>query len=352
MNLYISEIIMSAINFPAEWHPVSAVQLTWPHASTDWAPVLTSVEPCFADIARAILKESRLIIVAPETDHIRKYFSETENQGIHFAALPTNDTWARDHGAIGVIVKGEPTLLDFTFNGWGLKFASNYDNLLTRKIYEDRKIFNQQVRYANHLNFVLEGGSIETDGEGTLLTTSECLMSPNRNGYLDKHEIERYLMMHLGISRVLWLNHGYLAGDDTDSHIDTLARFCSPTDIAYVKCTNPADEHFDALCAMEEELKEFRTSAGKPYHLHPLPMPRPITDTDGQRLPATYANFLIVNNSLLVPTYHDPADEHALSILSTAFPKLTIVPVDCLPLILQHGSLHCVTMQYPNGFVG
>lgn len=341
---------MSTTYYPAEWHKQSAVQLTWPHHHTDWASVLPEVEPCFVEIAKAILKETKLIIVVPDIGTVKGYFSQNERDRIIFVTAQTNDTWARDHGGIAVFAKGEPMILDFTFNGWGMKFAANYDNLLTRKLFE-QKVFQSKVRYANHLDFVLEGGSIDTDGEGTLLTTSECLLSPNRNGHLDKHEIERYMMMTLGVSRILWLNHGYLSGDDTDSHIDTLARFCSPSVIAYVKCTNQADEHYEALKDMEVELKEFRTLHGKPYHLIPLPMPSPRYDTEGQRLPATYANFLIINNSVLVPIYNDPADNHALSLLSDAFVGHTIVPIDCSSLILQHGSLHCVTMQYPEGFV-
>ena len=206
-------------------------------------------------------------------------------------------------------------------------------------------------RYMNRLGFVLEGGSIESDGLGTLLTTSECLLSPNRNGQLNKVEIEEYLRSTFHLERVLWLDYGYLAGDDTDSHIDTLARFCSPDTIAYVQCRDVNDEHYEELHRMEEQLKTFQTLAGEPYKLLALPMADKI-EVEGERLPATYANFLIMNNAVLYPTYNQPEnDMRAQEVLQKAFPEHEIVGVDCRALIKQHGSLHCVTMQYPMGVI-
>ena len=240
-------------------------------------------------------------------------------------------------------------MIDFGFNGWGLKFAANHDNQITSRLFAEG-VYNSSVEYISRLNFILEGGAIESDGKGTLMTTSHCMLAPNRNQPMQQHEIEAFLKENLGVQRVLWVNHGYLAGDDTDSHIDTLARFCNETTIAYVQCTDPADEHFEELQKMEEELKQFRTTAGTPYQLIPLPMAEAVYD-DEQRLPATYANFLILNDAVLMPTYASPLDEVAIRQMQKAFPHMEIVGIDCRALIKQHGSLHCVTMQLPEGYL-
>lgn len=343
------QVEMRAPHLPAEWYPQSGIQLTWPHAGTDWAHMLKEVQECFVNISREIAKRERLLIVTPEPEEVKKQMGATVNlSNVRFLECETNDTWARDHGAITMMDVDAPSLLDFTFNGWGLKFASDLDNRITRKAVEAGLL---KGRYVNRLGFVLEGGSIESDGMGTLLTTSECLLSPNRNGQLNQVEIEEYLKSTFHVQKVLWLDHGYLAGDDTDSHIDTLARFCSTDTIAYVKCENKNDEHYEALRAMEEQLKTFRTLAGEPYRLLPLPMADPIHE-NGERLPATYANFLILNDAILYPTYNQAENDRiAGNILQEAFPKYQIVGIDCRPLIKQHGSLHCVTMQYPQGVI-
>ena len=332
---------------PAEWAPQSGIQLTWPHAGTDWAHMLTEVQVCFAAIAREITQRELLLIVTPEPEEVKKQISATVNmQNVRFMECETNDTWARDHGAITMLDAEGASLLDFMFNGWGLKFASDKDNLITRQAV---KVGFLNGRYVNRLGFVLEGGSIESDGLGTLLTTSECLLSPNRNGQMSRDEIEDYLCSVFHLKQVLWLDHGYLAGDDTDSHVDTLARLCSPDTIAYVQCTDTQDEHYEALHQMEEQLKTFRTLNGKPYRLLALPMVDKI-DEEGERLPATYANFLIMNDAVLYPTYRQPEnDQRAKEVLQEAFPEYEIVGIDCRTLIKQHGSLHCVTMQYPAG---
>ena len=197
---------------------------------------------------------------------------------------------------------------------------------------------------------LLEGGSIESDGKGTLLTTVECLSSVNRNEYLQNEELIANLKDVFGFERILWLQNGYLAGDDTDSHVDTLARFCSEDTIAYVQCTDESDEHFEELRAMEQELQAFRQADGKPYRLIPLPM-ADCVEWEGERLPATYANFLIINGAVLLPYYDSPKDELAKAALQQAFPDREIIGINCLPLIKQHGSLHCVTMQYPERVV-
>lgn len=332
---------------PAEWALQSGVQLTWPHAGTDWAYMLDEVQACFVDIAREIARREKLLIVTPEPEEVKKQIAATVNmENVRFLECETNDTWARDHGAITMLDADGTSLLDFKFNGWGLKFASDKDNLITRHAVEAGML---NGRYANRLGFVLEGGSIESDGMGTLLTTSECLLSPNRNGQMNRVEIEEYLRSVFHLQRVLWLDHGYLAGDDTDSHIDTLARFCSPDTIAYVQCNDTEDEHYEALRKMEEQLKTFRTLSGKPYRLLALPMADKIEE-EGERLPATYANFLILNDAVLYPTYRQPENDiRAKEVLQEAFPDYEIIGIDCCALIRQHGSLHCVTMQYPAG---
>ena len=261
---------------------------------------------------------------------------------------PANDTWARDHGPITVDTADGPALLDFRFNAWGDKFPWEKDDALNRHL-ANAGVFGKHP--LQPVDFVLEGGSIESDGAGTLLTTSECLLTPSRNPSMDRTAIEQLLEEVLGVDRILWLNHGYLAGDDTDSHIDTLARFCAPDHICYVTCPDVADEHYSALAAMEEELQEFRQADGTPYRLTPLPWPDPIYDEDGERLPATYANFLIINGAVLLPVYDVPQDEEAVRIMAGIFPDREIIPIDCRPLIYQHGSLHCVTMQIPAGVV-
>lgn len=326
----------SHIRLPAEWEPQSGVQLTWPHEGTDWRDILDEVIPCFAAIATEIARRERLLIVCPDAAAVRAQLGTGINlDNVRFCTLDTNDTWARDHAAISVLEEGRPTLYDFTFNGWGMKFAANLDNLITRELIR-QSAFGPDVRYRNMLHLVLEGGSIESDGAGTILTTEECLLSPNRNDRYSKAELEETFTRAFGATRLLWLSHGYLAGDDTDSHVDTLARLCSADTIAYVACDDGADEHFDALKQMEAELLAFRTLAGKPYTLLPLPMADCVLD-DGQRLPATYANFLIVNGAVLMPTYGSPKDEAARAQLRQAFPDREIVGINCLPLIKQHG---------------
>ena len=337
------------IFFPAEWTLQAAVLLTFPHTDTDWKYNLDEVIPCFVSIAKEIVKREKLIIVCRSVEEVKQALGKMDYSRIIFREIRSNDTWARDHGPLSIFVNGIPYLLDFTFNGWGLKFPANYDNQITRQLYES-KVFSPETVYQSMLHVVLEGGSIETDGEGTVLTTSRCLLSANRNDYKRKEEIADYLSMILGAKRILWLNHGYLAGDDTDSHIDTLARFCNPETMAYIQCTDPDDEHFEELSQMENELRQFKTLSGKPYRLISLPMAEPVY-FEGERLPATYANFLIINDAVLLPFYNSPLDEIAKQQLQEAFPDREIIGINCLPLIKQHGSLHCVTMQLPSGVV-
>lgn len=342
---------MASIIFPAEWHPQSAIQLTWPHKGTDWKDIIDEVTSFYVSLSKEIIKHSHLLIVCENVADIIKHFTSTDQKKLTCVEIESNDTWSRDHGPISLFIDGKPAIYDFGFNGWGLKFASNYDNQITQKLFAEN-IFTEEVKYHNHLNFILEGGAIESDGEGTLLTTSTCLLAPNRNQPLTKDEIEEYLKNSLGLQQILWLNHGFLSGDDTDSHIDTLARLCNKNTIAYVQCTDKGDEHYQELKKMEKELSTFRTLNGIPYKLVPLPMADPIyDDEDEYRLPATYANFLIMDEVILMPSYCSDKDAVAKKQLQKAFPYKDIIAIDCRTLIKQHGSLHCITMQYPKGFI-
>ena len=302
----------------AEWEPQSAVQLTWPHIDTDWAPILPEITAVYEELKREIESRETVIVVDD---------------------IPHNDTWARDHGFITVEENGQLILLDFKFNGWGEKFAAELDNDINRQLYEQQLV---KGIYESHLDFVLEGGSIESDGKGTIFTTTCCLMAPHRNQPLTQQEIEQQLKEWLGAERIVWINHGSLIGDDTDGHIDTLVRIAPNDTLLYIGAD---DEHPDLLL-MEQELQQLRTIDGHPYRLLRLPMPRPIYD-DGERLPATYANYLVINGAVLVPTYNQPdLDQEAISTIGKAFPDREIIGIDCRAVIRQHGSLHCCTMQY------
>ncbi len=338
----------SNLLFPAEWHPQSGVQLSWPHAQTDWKSTLDQVTACYQRIAYEISLRQKLLVVCSNINETKAYLAHCDPTNIIYREILTNDTWTRDHSGLTVIDNGQPILLDFQFNGWGLKFPAYLDNQITRQLYE-QQVFVPTVEYRSMKNFVLEGGSLERDGDGTLLTTEACLLSRNRNDYLTKEQIGEYLKETLGVERILWLKNGYLAGDDTDSHIDTLARFCNLQTITYVQCTDSDDEHYEALAKMEEELQQFSIKAGKPYRLLPLPMADSMYDNEGNRLPATYANFLIINEAVLLPFYRLPQDESAREVLQQAFPNREIIGIPCEALVQQHGSLHCVTMQYPEG---
>ena len=328
---------------PAEWAEQSFVQLTWPHADTDWNYMLDEVNECFKKIALAIIKHQDLLIVCSNTADVKTVLGNVDYTRITFAEVPSNDTWARDHGGISVFENGERVIYDFTFNGWGKKYDAQLDNQITRKLCEIG-VFGKS-EYRNMKYFVLEGGSIESDGKGTLLTTSACLLSENRND-TTQDDIEHSLKEFFGVSNILWLHHGYLAGDDTDSHIDTLARLCPNNILVYVQCKDDNDEHFEELQKMEVELQAFKDIDDKPFKLVALPMADAVYD-EGDRLPATYANFLIINNAVLVPTYNSPKDKIAIELLQSVFTDREVIGIDCTTLIKQHGSLHCVTMQYP-----
>lgn len=339
---------MDSIVFPAEWHPQSFVQLTWPHENTDWAYCIDEAYECFSRIAAEISKRQKLLIVCRSKTEVLPMLAGAVADNVYFAEMPTNDTWARDHAGITVYRNGSPVVYDFSFNGWGLKFPANHDNLITRNLFADSVIGSAERVHQGH--FVFEGGSIESNGKGVLLTTSECLLSCNRNEHFNEAEIEAFLKDWFGATHVHWLRNGYLAGDDTDSHIDTLARFVAEDTIMYVQCADSEDEHYSQLQKMEEELVQLRQPNGQGYKLIPLPMVPEIFDKEqNERLPATYANFLIINDAVLVPLYNAVTDHKALDIFKEYFHGREIVGIDCSVLIRQHGSLHCVSMQFPEG---
>ena len=342
---------------PAEWEKQSGVQLTWPHKDTAWYE-LEKVQECYVRVASAIMKREELILVTRDIEECKSEIDAACQQTgisldiskIRFQECPLNDTWARDHSGISVFGdNGEKYLYDFVFNGWGLKFGADLDNQITKTIFQEGA-FADDVMGVDMRPYVLEGGSIDSDGQGTMLTTTECLCSLNRNEYLSQDEIEQELKAAFGLKRILWLNYGAIIGDDTDSHVDTLARFCDPYTIAYVQCEDTQDDHYKQLHAMEEQLKTFRTLDGKPYRLVPLPLPDALY-LDDYRLPASYANFLIVNDAVLLPGSNSPKDEIARERLQEVFPDRKVEVIDCRALLSGHGSLHCITMQYPEGWL-
>ncbi|CCQ12085.1 Agmatine deiminase [Pseudoalteromonas luteoviolacea B = ATCC 29581] len=337
-----------------EWAPQDAVMLTWPHPDTDWAHILDDVEPVYITLCQQISQVQKVVIVAHNQGlqaHIIHLLSEhgVDLNQIEFVNALVDDTWARDHGPLTTAnAHGELCIKDFIFNGWGNKFDAKNDNAINRQLVE--QVANPTAHY-KAIDFVLEGGGVEINEHGVLLATSECLFNPNRNPNLSKDQIESVLKEELGANSFLWVDYGYLAGDDTDSHIDTLVRFAPNNTLVYVQCDDENDEHFDALQKMEKQLESFCTAQGEPYNLIPLPWPNACFDSDGERLPATYANYLILNKTVLVPVYGDEMDGFALGQIQQAHPERTVIGVNCSPIIHQFGSLHCITMQLPKGFL-
>lgn len=343
-----------SIYLPAEWHPQHAIQLTWPHKDTDWARIIEKAHLFYIELATIILKFENLIICVPnetlKNELAQKLASTNFNCSIYIC--PSNDTWTRDHGPISVRINGQVQLQDFQFNGWGNKYRSDLDNQITSNL-SKQQAYGSQKR--SSIKFVLEGGSVESDGEGTLLTTKQCLLNKNRNPGYNENQICNLLTKQLGAKNILWLEHGDLIGDDTDAHIDTLARFAPNNLIIYQGCQDPNDEHCPGLLAMKNQLSTFKNRLGKPYTLIELPLPDAIFEDDftpnienqRQRLPASYANFLFINGAVLLPIYKVPQDLQAISIMKTALPDHEVIPIDCSILIRQYGSLHCITMQLP-----
>ncbi len=335
------------IRFPAEWEPQSAVIIAWPHHRGDFAD-LSAVEDSYRFIATTISRFQPLIIICKDGDHqehIQTFLNQTGH--IHFAQAEYNDIWVRDTVFISLEwqhPKAKLQLLNFRFNGWGDKYPHDADNKLNLALFS-HPIFKGLPTAT--VDLVLEGGSIESDGLGTIMTTQNCLFNPNRNPDLSEQAIASQLQHYLAAKRILWVEQDHLAGDDTDAHIDTLARFCDANTIAYSACEDTEDPHYQSLKNMEAQLRAFRTESGEPYKLVALPLPKAITDEEGQRLPANYSNFLIINDAVMVPVYGDPMDQVALDRLASCFPQREIIATPCLPLVQQYGSLHCASMQIP-----
>ena len=334
-----------------EWAPQDGVLLVWPHAGTDWAGDLPAVENVYLELARAITPRERLLVVCHDGPHQVRVSRLLKTEGIdqrqiRYAIAPSDDTWARDFGPLTVHADGQPRLLDFRFNGWGGKYPHARDDAITATLHGEGLFDDVPLE---RIDLVLEGGAIDTDGEGTLLTTVSCLLDARRNPGLDQAALEERLSRYLGLDRIHWLTHGWLDGDDTDGHVDMLVRFCDPGTLAVTVCDDPNDRHYRELAALRDEAAALRDSRGRPYRILELPIPAPIHDDDGRRLPASYANFLIINEAVLVPLYADPNDALAMATLAGAFAEREIIGIDCRPLIRQNGSLHCLTMQLPAG---
>lgn len=341
---------MTNNRLPAEWEHQSGLMLTWPHPATDWPPYLEEAETVFTDIALHTGACQDVLITCHDAEHrshvqslLEKAAVDTARCRLHLAA--SNDSWVRDHGPITVIVDGAPVLLDFTFNGWGNKYPADKDNRINRTLLA-AGAFNSCPMHS--LDFVLEGGSLESDGRGTLLTTSSCLLSAQRNSGYNEAGIEHFLKKHLYLERIIWLRHGHLQGDDTDGHIDTLVRFADPHTLLYVDAGTPDNPNHASLEKMHRELSGLRRPDGRPYRLIALPCPV-VKSEDARILPASYANFVFINHAVLVPQYGVETDAEVLDIFRKCFPDRTITAIDCRPLIRQYGSLHCVTMNLPEG---
>ncbi|MBR1527411.1 MAG: agmatine deiminase family protein [Prevotella sp.] len=322
---------------PAEWEQQSMVQLTWAHKETDWQPYLDDITSTMTEMAVAIAEHETLLVATRDADNtknvLRKAMTDRQWERVRIVPCVNDDTWARDHAFITVADRERKVkkLLDFRFNGWGGKFHAENDNAINKSLYENHVV---EGDYEDHNDFVLEGGSVESDGKGTVFTTTCCLLAPNRNQPMTKQQIDTELTKRLRAERIVWLDCKQLEGDDTDGHIDTLVR-CAPDDTLLF--VSEADR---------KELEGLRTLEGRPYRLLQLPQPKPVFFFDEQ-LPATYANFLVINGAVLVPTYDQPKlDMEACETIAEAFPDRDIIPIDSRIIIRQHGSIHCLTMQY------
>ncbi len=336
------------LRLPAEWEPQAAIVIAWPHAGTDWADRLAQVEHTYIELVAAITRFQPVIICVADSGLRDHAMALLALRGVHadrvrFVEIAYDDTWLRDTGPITLTDGTHFVLDDFRFTGWGGKFEASVDDQLVGGLIAKDLFANASHR---HIDWALEGGAIESDGRGTILTTWRCLQQ--RHPDLSREQMSDILRDNLAAKRVLWLDYGYLQGDDTDAHIDTLARLAPDDAIVFQACDDPADPHFAELARMADELAALRTVEGAPYTLHPLPWPQPVLD-EGRRLAASYANYLIVNGAVLMPAYGDPADQEAMRVIQQAHPGREVVAVPCRALIWQNGSLHCVTMQLPKG---
>jgi len=320
------------IRVPGEWEKQKQIMLVFPNANSDWKHSIEEIKHSYIDLIKTIQKYQKCIILCKDKEGLSTSLSSLNN--IQLIKIETNDTWIRDFAGISIYDDDKLKILNFKFNAWGEKFEYNLDNEVNHKL-KNLGIFDN----LKDVNFILEGGSIDSNGDKVMLTTAKCIFNKNRNPTLSKEQIIGKLKKLFGLKELIILKHGKLIGDDTDAHVDTLARFIDKDTIAYVKCYDKNDSHFKELKQMEEELIQTK------YTLIPLPLPGPIYFKKN-RLPATYLNFVFINSALIVPTYKDKNDEVVLKILQNFFPNRDIIGVDTSTFIREHGSLHCATMNY------
>jgi agmatine deiminase len=331
---------------PAEWEPHEATWLSWPHNRDSWPGVFAGVEPAMIAFVRALAECEPVyvnVLDAAHERHVRALLAKAApSERLRFFRIPTNDAWCRDHGAIFVTRAGrEPRLaVDFDYNAWGGKYPPfDRDRLVGRQMAEEL----ETPRFAQP-DVVLEGGSIEVNGAGALLTTEQCLLNPNRNPTLSRADIERLLRRSFGVTEILWLGDG-IEGDDTDGHIDDLTRFVAPRRVVTVMEPDARDKNHEPLEANRRRLAEL-TVGGGPLEVVELPMPEP-QHLEDQRLPASYANFYVANGAVLVPVFGCKQDAAACSILADCFPGRRVLPIDCRVIVAGLGTLHCLTQQVP-----
>ncbi|EGK7562616.1 agamatine deiminase [Campylobacter coli] len=309
-----------------EWNEQEYLMLSLPHKKSDWKPYLEEIVQAYKEFVRAASEFQKVLLIAPSKSDFVPFENMTN---VEFFICDTNDTWIRDFGAIDILEDNRLKALDFTFNAWGNKFQSELDNEVNSKLFKEK--FKEKL---TKIDFILEGGSIDFNGEGVMLTSSNCLLNENRNSHLDKSQIEAKLKEIFGLKQIIWLENGFIKGDDTDHHIDTLARFIDKDIIAYSICEDEEDEHYIPLQKMKKELE----ATG--FNLIELPLPKPLY-YEGRRLGATYANFVFVNDALIMPFYKDENDEIISQRLAKALPERKIIGVDARVFLRQNGSLHC-----------
>ncbi len=333
---------------PAEWEPHAATWLSWPRRNGISFPgAYDRVTPTLAKMVHALAGSEPVNINVCDAAHeadVRKQLSKARAKSDHvtFFHIPTNEPWCRDHGPIFLTRDADPkvAVLDWDYNAWGWKYPPFDDDDVVPTL-----IANQLGLPVYSPGMVLEGGSIDVNGSGSLLTTRSCLLNPNRNPDLNEKEIEQRLRDFLGVKNILWLGDG-IEGDDTDGHIDDLTRFVDRTTVVTVVEEDANDSNYEPLRANLELLKTMDVEDGEPLQVHTLPMPSKIV-RDGQRLPASYANFYIGNKVVLLPTFADSNDRWAIAVLEKVFPGRTVVPIDCRELIWGLGAFHCLTQQQP-----
>lgn len=330
---------------PAEWEPHRGTWLSWPHKEASWPGKFGPVPGIFATMVAHLAdrEEVHINVAGPDMEQsIRRLLSDAgaDSGNVFFHYHPTNDAWVRDHGPIFIQKPGSEAVVDWKFNAWGGKYPPfDLDDVIPTLIAKELRL---PVFYPE---IVMEGGSIDVNGLGTLLTTEACLLNPNRNPQLSRVEIEQYLRSYLGVSHILWLGDGIM-GDDTDGHVDDLTRFVDPRTVVTVLEEDPSDENYEPLQQNLERLGRMSDQDGQPLRIITLPMPRPLWH-NGQRLPASYANFYIANGIVLLPAYDPARDEEAQATLQAVFPDRQVIAMDCTDLVWGLGAFHCVTQQWP-----